>query len=269
MFNVEHAMAVTGGHLKHPELIEYELVNGCYLFKASKRNRVLAKICDFKGGKMPFPVECDALDYLRDARNEAIDALMQEQARSDDPMADDDVQSDLGSTGKCRSTLFTTLKVPDLINVKLPAFKSKSGDQIDEIYVRMLATPVKSASALVEIKSPTLAWLKAACTVSWKQVTPKRKACAASLGDLGPNVTWPESIKLQIIRNDATHLRIAIPMKVDGKWTKVSRTIRKDQHDADGLQCIISSNLNAMVEQFEELHEHDVSETEGADATAS
>ena len=158
-------------------------------------------------------------------------------------MAEDVSGDEIGSGTKDWTTLFNDLKVPDILEVKLPAFQTSSGHAQGEVTAKVLATPIRSASALVETSGPILEWIKHACTVKWtdEDTSPprdtKRKADDTAFDF--PGVRWPEHVK--IIQNDATHLRIGCSYKnKDGRWTKITRSLKKDTFDsADELNAAV------------------------------
>ena len=78
--------------------------------------------------------------------------------------ASDDGDGEPDGAGKSRMELFSDLKIPELLEVKLPAVVTKPGHVQEEITTKMLATPKKSASVWTGATGPNLTWFKHACT---------------------------------------------------------------------------------------------------------
>ena len=253
-FTVETAIVVSGGDLDTPQLLKYERVGGACLFKLAKHDRTLARIVGqiTHRGKRLFD-GVDVFDFVRDLRNTTIDKAINERARAEDPMAED--IPDAESSGRARSEQW---KGDALIDLHLPGFKTSSGHEHAAITARVLATTMKSASVMIDLTGPVLEWLKHACTITWMDdaESPPRdnKRKADDTAFEFPGVQWPENVN--IIVNNAKSLRIGSSYKdKDGKWTKFTRSIKKDAFDsADELGAAVSSMVRSVSVYYHKHH---------------
>ncbi len=145
-----------------------------------------------------------------------------------------------------------------LIDLHLPGFKTSSGHEQAAVTARVLATTMKSASVMVDLTGPVLEWLKHACTITWidDAESPPRdnKRKADDTAFEFPGVQWPANVN--IIENNATHLRIGSSYKgKDGKWTKFTRSIKKEGFDsAAELGAAVSSMVRSVSVYYHKHH---------------
>lgn len=208
--SVETALVVSGGNLKEPELLKFETIQGTNVIKLAKTCRKLAKVvgqCSNRSRVLFSGV--DVFAFLQDFRNECVDNVMKARARSDDPMADDPENGSERAHGKPRTELFNDLKIPELIEVTLPAFVSNSGHAQEEITTMMLATPKKSASVWIEATGPNLTWFTHACNKAWTKPGCNKRKLDEALEF--PGVDWPECVS--VILNDSKTIRVCCNYK--------------------------------------------------------
>ena len=267
--SVETSLVVSGGNLKEPALLKFETIQGTNVIKLAKTCRTLAKVAEqFSNRCRTLFADVDVFIFLQEFRNECVDNVIKARARSDDPMADDlpEDGGESGGPGKTRTELFNDLKIPELIEVKLPAFVSKSGHVQEEITTMMLATPKKSASVWVEATGPNLTWFKHACNKAWTEPPCNKRKLDESLEF--PDVQWPDCVS--VILNDSKTIRVSCNYKADsGKWTKFTRGVSKTNYiSSQDLSAAIDSMVKTVSKFYADNHCQPERSADGSPAKA-
>ena len=104
--------------------------------------------------------------YIEQQRDDAVDALIHEYVRQNDPMADSS-QAPVGPVFKQRPSLFQAAAVPETLILDLPHFVTPDGERVPESKMKVITTPKRGVLAMIEATAGNLEWCQKAISVDW------------------------------------------------------------------------------------------------------
>ena len=159
-FIVKSMLVVQGGPLKKDKwALEPKMVGGMPFFEAVISDRRFAKAM---GMDMNMSNPWRGNIFLREIgklRDEAIDVLINEHIRADDPLAEHAPDTKVPS--RDRLNLYHQSDIPEIVKVTHPAFEV-DGKDVAEFTFQVLATEKRGAPVTVEMSSAFLNWAKQA-----------------------------------------------------------------------------------------------------------
>jgi hypothetical protein len=115
-----------------------------------------------KGGRK-HALSGAVVNLLKGIRDRHIDSLIKEHIKSDDPMAEQEVEPDIHG----RTAAFHKAGVSPVITLALPKFTLKDGKVVEATSLRFLSTAKKSVCVSMECTEAALQWLHDACKHNW------------------------------------------------------------------------------------------------------
>jgi hypothetical protein len=115
-----------------------------------------------KGGRK-HALSGAVVNLLKGIRDSHIDSLIKEHIKSDDPMAEHEVEPDIHR----RTAAFHKAGVSPVITLALPGFTLKDGKVVQATSLKFLSTAKKSNCVSMECTEAALQWLHDACKHDW------------------------------------------------------------------------------------------------------
>lgn len=136
-------------------------IGGCDFVPLSWRNRAIAALfvegeaADKQGGK-GITLKKSLLNKIRDARNKAVDELITNYLRAEDPMSADEpiILSELTRTKR-----YHEANVPQILTLNMPAFTTDNGEPVDVFALKIVSSPKASAVIYMELTADSMKWL--------------------------------------------------------------------------------------------------------------
>jgi|AntRauTorckE5430_2_1112549.scaffolds.fasta_scaffold17244_1 hypothetical protein len=257
-FAFQFDLSVTSSRLKKTFTLQHEMVNGVAYIPLQRRSALAKLCCQSNGGK--YFEDVNLFDYITDQRNDMITQIIQKAMTDDDIGAD--VESKAVPVGSERSSLFKKYKVPPVLTLQMPAFKSEF-HECEAFKLNVLATPNQRAIVSIEASDKNLKWFAQACTYKWK--LPKEEAKSTSLKRSVFGETLPDGVKVRSVSNKRICLYINYK-RVEGGWSKYTQTIIKSNYpNADELNDEIQTCLTRMEQFYNMNHDHFATDEPGDD----
>mgnify|MGYP006283542423 CR=1 FL=1 len=257
-FAFQFDLSVTSSRLKKTFSLQHEMVNGVAYIPLQRRSALAKLCCQSNAGK--YFEDVNLFTYITDQRNNMITEIIQKAMTDDDIGAD--VESKAVPVGSERTSLFKKYKVPPVLTLQMPAFKSEF-HECEAFKLNVLATPNQRAIVLIEASDKNLKWFAQACTYKWPHHKEEAKSTSLKRSVFGEAL--PDGVKVRFVNNKRICLYINYK-RVDGGWSKYTQTITKSQfHNEDELNDEIQTCLTRMEQFYNMNHDHHATDEPGDD----
>jgi hypothetical protein len=165
---VARCTAVSGGFLGSNKVvleceesvddIDFVALKGTSIAKA-----VMSSKSYYPNGARKHALSGPVVGLLKGIRDSHIDSLIKEHIKSEDPMAEADVEPDIAR----RTVAFHKAGVSPVITLKLPGFTLQDGKVVQPTSFRFLSSAKKSMCVSMECTEEALQWLHDACKHKW------------------------------------------------------------------------------------------------------
>ena len=167
-----HCVAVDGGGLTNPWVVNPTVIDGRAFVPFSRGDRNLAKAfgCPM-GTRSPWGTSTFP-NKLASIRDKAIDVFIAEAMLRADPETDEtleDIQGRISTTGRLK--IYNEIEMPDILEIELQEFVTPEGEMVPTTTIAMLTTPKKNSAAAIELTEENLRILWLAYK-SWPETKP-------------------------------------------------------------------------------------------------
>ena len=173
-FIINHnAAIISGGELGSRQWVcETIAVHGTAFVHLDKQSKSLATAMGLNT-KARWPWRgCDAIKFMSDKRDAAVDKHVFDQLQSDDPLADttSTPEKALGSVaarraGTLRQQALQKNEIPEMMDVEMPSFQS-GGVTVEPFTVNVLKPSKRGGKLFMRLDEEDLSWLKKLCKSS-------------------------------------------------------------------------------------------------------
>lgn len=138
--------------------IDFVALKGTNIAKA-----VMSDKAYFPKGGRKHALSVAVVNLLKGIRDSHIDSLIKEHIKSDDPMAEQEVEPDIQQ----RTAAFHKAGVSPVITLTVPGFTLKDGKKVQSASFKFLSTAKKCRCVSMECTEAALQWLHDACKHDW------------------------------------------------------------------------------------------------------
>ena len=173
-FIINHnAAIISGGELGSRQWVcETIAVHGTAFVHLDKQSKSLATAMGLNT-KARWPWRgCDAIKFMSDKRDAAVDKHVFDQLQSDDPLADttSTPEKALGSVaarraGTLRQQALQKNEIPEMMDVEMPSFQS-GGVTVEPFTVNVLKPSKRGGKLFMRLDEEHLSWMKKLCKSS-------------------------------------------------------------------------------------------------------
>ena len=170
----ENVVIVEAAHLKRPWSVNvkycdhipfFSMSYTCYGFAAAMGLRITGT----DAAKNPRPwkyFENSFLKYMTLLRDTAVDKMIIDHFRSDDPAADNEDVTPALAKSASRSALYHDAKIPQVVNVVYPGYIADDGARIADHEFKCFSTPCRKRVVTVALNVENMNFMHAACNNS-------------------------------------------------------------------------------------------------------
>lgn len=253
---------IQGGYLKEPVFIETEKVKrGPFevtMIEISFQSRDVARAIGLDcRERSPFH-DTTLLNHLGKLRNQKVDRLIHEWYIRNDPAADEDADAHVNQADAKRIENYHKASIPKVIDVKVEAFKTPSGEDVAEKTITIASTDKKHKGLNIAVNDTILTWMSKAIHCEWDiegspwtSASPGTKHDVASL----PQLSQPDICYYAKTGRGGTAIKLYY-CDVNGKWKPHQKSLGNiEKMNSDLLREHV---LAAEVECIEFYNDHHV-----------
>ena len=252
-----NVVVLKGGGLSKPWVIDIvKTVGDRHFIALDRKDRDLARAI-FLDNMEPMPFQgTTLLPYLAVQRNLVVDALILRGQAKNDPMADNDATEDMDDelVINRREAVFKEIGIPDVVDVSLPGFTS-DGVPVAGLTMKMIATPRRDQTLMVEATSKNFEWLARAIHTTWStRGNPwlRKRVKHVDIEEL-PTLTQPN---VRYLRKGYQGIKIQCDYRLkNGNWKPHQRGLGKHiKHMSGAALKEYVADLEKQVQAFYDKH---------------
>ena len=252
-FRFTRSISIEGGWLKKPLVLPTTTIDDHDYVTVSRTNRDLAKVLGLDLNCCNPFAKTGLFIEIAKMRDEAVDNMILEHEKSNDPMNDGDATCSVPVRGRPAKVM--AANVPQSIQLTYPAIIADNGERIDAYNVHVLTTPRRGSAVTLKLTESVLDWIVKAIPAVAIPTAGKRTR-------IGESELPPSKHKWRCRANQSPQLYCRFYSQEQKRWmTKAVAVLRPQSDELQEAEkqldtFLVSNRVDDLEEDIEYAGEH-------------